>query len=50
MEIETAQILTTYKRYWVVDNEGKKHLFLDSLAAQLAEIEYRRIEKETKKE
>jgi hypothetical protein len=50
MEKETLQAVTSFNRYWVTDHEGKKHLFLDHLAAQLAEVEYRRLEKEAKKE
>ena len=50
MESKTSQTILTYRRYWVTDNDGKKHLYLDSLAAQMAEERYARELKETQKQ
>jgi hypothetical protein len=50
MEKETAQTVLTYNRYWVTDNDGKKHLYLDALAAQMAEERYARELKESQKQ
>lgn len=46
MIIDMVEVVTTYNRYWVADNEGKQHLFLDRLAAQLYEENVRRLARE----
>ena len=48
MESKEEKYEIRYKRYFVTDNEGKKHLYLDRLAAQIAEDDYKRKERENK--
>jgi len=47
MIIEMVEVVTTYGRYWVMDNSGRRRLFLDGLAAQLYEERMRREARET---
>jgi len=42
MTMDMIEVVTNYRRYWVVDNSGDQHLFLDFLAAQLYEDRMRR--------
>ena len=40
MQIEERQLITSYKIYWVTDNEGKRHLCHDPVYAQWLENKY----------
>lgn len=37
---ENRSDINEYQVYWVIDNEGQRHLYHDRLAAQLAEIRF----------
>ena len=47
MIIEMVEVVDTYERYWVMDNSGRRRLFLDGLAAQLYEERMRREARES---
>ena len=47
MMIEMVEVVTMYSRYWVMDNSGRRRLFMDGLAAQLYEERMRREARES---